>query len=220
MTTPQTSNDRRLVIFLIGWALIFVAWILPLPEPIVTEDRTIHLTQSAKLCLGILGMVVLFWVTEILPFAVTGFLGIVLLHAFGVQDFTKILAKGFGHPVVCFTIGVMFFSLAVTKTGLGNRAARIMLVRVGRSTRGVLFAFMATGTFISAWMSDAAVAAILMPIAVGILKAEGVQPLKSNFGKALLISCVWGPSIGGIATPAGAAAKPHRACFPQGHGRC
>jgi solute carrier family 13 (sodium-dependent dicarboxylate transporter), member 2/3/5 len=206
--TPQLSDGRRLVIFVVGCLLVLLAWALPVPEPIVADGKTIALTQSGKLCLGILALVVLFWMTEIMPFAITGFLAVVLLHAFGVQNFTAILAKGFGHPIATFVIGILLFSLAVTKTGLGNRLTRVLLAKVGRSSRRVLFAFMVTGGCLSAWMSDAAVAAILMPIAVGILRHEGVKPLESNFGRALLISCVWGPSIGGIATPAGAAPNP------------
>jgi solute carrier family 13 (sodium-dependent dicarboxylate transporter), member 2/3/5 len=205
----KLSDDRRLTVFLAGGFIILLAWFLPLPDPIVAPDgKAIALTQAGKVCLGILALVVLFWVTEIMPFAVTGFLGVVLLHALGVQDFGSILARGFGHPITCFVIGILLFSMAVTKTGLGDRLTRIVLTRVGRSSRRVLFAFMTTGAVLSAWMSDAAVAAILMPIAVGILRYEGVKPLESNFGRALLISCVWGPSIGGIATPAGAAPNP------------
>jgi solute carrier family 13 (sodium-dependent dicarboxylate transporter), member 2/3/5 len=206
--TSKLTTGRRLAVFLAGWIILFIAWSLPLPEPIVNEGKTVALTAGGKICLGILALVVLFWVTEIMPFAITGFLALVLLHAFGVQNFDVVLAKGFGHPIAAFVIGILLFSLAVTKTGLGDRLTRIVLGRVGRNSRRVLFAFMATGGLLSAWMSDAAVAAILMPIAVGILRHEGVRPLESNFGRALLMSCVWGPSIGGIATPAGAAPNP------------
>jgi sodium-dependent dicarboxylate transporter 2/3/5 len=54
------------------------------------------------------------------------------------------------------------------------------------------------------WITNMAVAAMLMPLAVAILREEGVTPLKSNFGRALLIACAWGSIIGGIATPSGA----------------
>lgn len=35
-----------------------------------------------------------------------------------------------------------------------------------------------------------------------------MEPMKSNFGKALMIACAWGPLIGGIGTPAGAGPNP------------
>lgn len=37
---------------------------------------------------------------------------------------------------------------------------------------------------------------------------EGLKPLKSNFGRALLIACAWGTIIGGIGTPSGAGPNP------------
>jgi sodium-dependent dicarboxylate transporter 2/3/5 len=58
------------------------------------------------------------------------------------------------------------------------------------------------------WITDMAVAAILMPLAKSICEEEGLKPMQSNFGKALLISCAYGPLIGGIATPAGCGANP------------
>ncbi|GAK60590.1 anion transporter [Candidatus Vecturithrix granuli] len=53
-----------------------------------------------------------------------------------------------------------------------------------------------------------AVAAMLLPLGMSILRDAGVEPLKSNFGRALMISCAWGALIGGIATPAGCGPNP------------
>lgn len=53
-----------------------------------------------------------------------------------------------------------------------------------------------------------AVAAVMLPIGVSILKDAKVKPLESNFGRALMISCAWGPLIGGITTPAGCGPNP------------
>lgn len=53
-----------------------------------------------------------------------------------------------------------------------------------------------------------AVAAILMPLGISILKQSGIKPLESNFGRGLMISCAWGPLVGGIATPSGCGPNP------------
>ena len=184
------------------------ASLLPSPDPLTIDDKTVFLTSEGKLALGILAMVVLFWMTEILPFAVTGFLALVLIHLLGVDDFKAVFARGFGHSIVAFILGVLFFSMAVTRSGLGKRVVYFALGKCGASPGAVLFAFLLTGALISMWISDTAVAAMLMPIAVSIAQDEGLEPLRSNFGKALLIACVFGPSVGGIATPAGAAPNP------------
>ncbi len=53
-----------------------------------------------------------------------------------------------------------------------------------------------------------AVAAIMLPLGVGVLRDAELKPLESNFGRALMIACAFGPLIGGIGTPAGTAANP------------
>jgi sodium-dependent dicarboxylate transporter 2/3/5 len=53
------------------------------------------------------------------------------------------------------------------------------------------------------WITEMAAAAMLMPLARSILQEEGVKPLESNFGKALMIATAWGPVVGGVGTPAG-----------------
>jgi sodium-dependent dicarboxylate transporter 2/3/5 len=58
------------------------------------------------------------------------------------------------------------------------------------------------------WVTDMALAAILMPLGKALLEEEKVKPLRSNFGRALMISCAWGPLIGGIGTPAGCGPNP------------
>jgi len=58
------------------------------------------------------------------------------------------------------------------------------------------------------WITDMAVAAMLMPLAKAILDEEGIKPLQSNFGRALMISTAWGPIIGGTGTPAGCGPNP------------
>jgi sodium-dependent dicarboxylate transporter 2/3/5 len=68
--------------------------------------------------------------------------------------------------------------------------------------------FITVGALLSGWITDMAVAAMLMPIAVTILKDAKAEPLKSNFGRALLIACAWGPLVGGVSTPAGCGPNP------------
>lgn len=209
------TDTKRLIIFTIGICFIIIAWLLPLPDSFYISGKFIELTQPGKMCLGILAMVILFWLTEIMPFAVSGLLAICLMHLLGVENFNDILAKGFGHPITCFILGILLLSLAVTKTGLGYRITHMLLSKVGKNPKTILLGFIFTGAVISMWMSDSAVAAFLMPIAVSIVRDQDLKPLESNFGKALLIACVWGPSVGGISTPAGAAPNPIVVSFLQ-----
>ncbi len=82
-----------------------------------------------------------------------------------------------------------------------------MLRVVGTRTDRVLLGFLVIGALLSMWITDMAVAAVLLPLGVGILRDAKLEPLKSSYGRALMISCAFGPLIGGIGTPAGAGAN-------------
>jgi sodium-dependent dicarboxylate transporter 2/3/5 len=198
------AERRRVAVVVLGLALVALSFALPTPPAVVTDGRAVELTRAGQTCLAVLAMAFLYWVTDVIPFPVTGLVAVALLHVLGVQDFDTTLARGFGHPITAFVVGIMLFSLAVTKTGIGRRITLRVLERWGRSTRMTLFAFLAVGAFISAFMSDAAVAAMMVPIAADLARSQSLPPLQSNFAKSLLIACCWGPSVGGIATPAGA----------------
>lgn len=99
-------------------------------------------------------------------------------------------------------------SAFINKSGLGKRLVNICLSITGNSTKFILLGFIVTGVILSMWISNMAVAAMLMPLAKSLLDEEGVEPLKSNFGKALMMSVAWGSLIGGFGTPAGNGPNP------------
>jgi sodium-dependent dicarboxylate transporter 2/3/5 len=147
------------------------------------------------------------WVTETLPFAATGLLVILLIPLFGIADYRTVVRAGFGDAVITFFIGVLLLSGAFTRSGLGTRLAGQVLLRVGTRTDRVLLGFLVVGTFISMWITDMAVAAMLLPVARGIATDANLARGHSNFGRALMIAVAFGRLIGGIATPAGAGAN-------------
>ena len=142
-----------------------------------------------------------------MPFAATSLVVLVLIPAFGITDFASAVNAGFGSPLIVFFIGVLFLSTGFTFSGLGTRMVLHVLRLAGTRTDRVLLGFLVVGALLSMWITDMAVAAVMLPLGVGVLKDAGLKPLQSNFGRALMISCAYGPLIGGIGTPAGAAAN-------------
>jgi sodium-dependent dicarboxylate transporter 2/3/5 len=189
-------------------ALLLLVHFLPTPSPLERAGQIVELSVPGKACLAILTFAVLLWVTEAIPFAVTALFVVLLIPVFGIADYDAVVRAGFGDPIITFFIGVLILSAAFTRSGLGTRLALQILLRVGTRTDRVLLGFLAVGTVISMWITDMAVAAMLLPLGVGLLKDAGLRPLHSNFGRALMIACAFGPLIGGIATPAGTGANP------------
>ncbi len=164
--------------------------------------------EAAMAALGVLAFCLVLWVTEALPFHITGLLSLALLTLLKVGKYKDIISTGFGNDIVVFFIGVLVLGAFITKSGLGKRISTVILSITGNDTRLIVLGFLVTGTLLSMWITDMAVAAMLMPLARAILQEEGVPPMKSNFGKALMISVAWGALIGGIATPAGCGSNP------------
>ena len=187
-------------------ALLAVAY-LPLPEGLLTAGE-VTLSPAGRVSVGTLAFCLVLWMTEALPFHITGLLGMIALDLQGTAGFSEIVKLGFGNQIIVFFIGVLCISSFISRSGLGKRLCLFVLSRTGNSTGAILLGFLTVGALLSMWVTDMAVAAILMPLAKAMLEEEGLQPLKSNFGKALMISCAWGPLIGGIGTPAGAGPNP------------
>ncbi len=207
MTSRTKIENKQLIYLIAAFVAMIVIRIIPISESIrIIGDA--ELTRSGQTALGVLIFALILWMTEAIPFHVTGLLSIVLLTLFKTDTYNNIVAIGFGNNIVTFFIGVLVLSAFITVSGLGRRIGMLILSKTGNSTKNILFGFLLTGTVLSMWVTNMAVAAMLMPLAVGILEEEGLKPLKSNFGRALLIACAWGSIIGGIATPSGAGPNP------------
>lgn len=209
MLKTRTSGEtiKKGVIIIIALAVLTALSIVPLPERWRVLEQT-TLDMNGQRALAVLVFALILWMTEAVPFHITGLLGVISLAVLKIGSFQTIVREGFGNHIVIFFIGVLVLSAFVMRSGLGKRIAVTILSITGNSTRTILFGFLAAGMLLSMWITDMAVAAMLMPLGRAILEEEGVKPLKSNFGKALMISCAWGPIIGGIGTPAGCGPNP------------
>ncbi len=192
---------------LLAVGLMLVVHALPVPSAIVRGGDVVALTIDGKACLAILTFAIALWVTEAIPFAVTALFVLVLIPVLGIADYATVVRAGFGNPLITFFIGVLFLSTGFTRSGLGSRLVLQVLRAVGTRTDRVLLGFLLVGALLSMWITDMAVAALLLPLGVGVLRDAGLKPRESNFGRALMIACAFGPLIGGIATPAGTGAN-------------
>lgn len=191
------------VSILIALAVMILIIKLPLPQSVLTINGA-DLTEAGRISLGVLIFCLMLWVTEPMPFHITGLIGLILLALMKIDTFAGAVKTGFGNDTVVFFIGVLTLSAFMSLSGLGKRISMLILSRTGNKTSTILLGFLIVGTLLSMWVTDMAVAAMLMPLGKAMLEEEGLEPKKSNFGKALMISCAWGPIIGGVGTPAGA----------------
>ena len=198
---------------------MLLVYALPTPAPLEQDGDTIALTVNGKACLAVLAFAVTLWVTEALPFAVTSLFVLLLIPIFGIADYETVVAAGFGNPIITFFIGVLILSSGFGRSGLGARLVLHVLRIFGTRTDRVLLGFLTVGAMLSMWITDMAVAAILLPLGVGVLRDARLEPLKSNFGRALMIACAYGPLIRGDCDPGWNGCQPDRHQLPARAGR-
>ena len=208
VASGRATGRRKSATLFLAVAILVGIYVLPEPEPLQRAGNVIALTSEGKACLAILAFAVTLWVTETLPFAATSLLIVLLIPAFGLASFNSVVAAGFGSPVIVFFIGVLILTSGFSRSGLGTRLVYLLLMRVGTRVDRVLLGLLAAGSFISWWVTDMAVAAMLLPLGVGLLRDAGLRPENGgNVGRAVMIATAFGALIGGIATPAGTAAN-------------
>lgn len=211
-TVPGKSNGLSLDLkrwIYIGVSIIVLMFIMNISLPAsFTDIQDAPLTAEGQKALAVLVFSLILWITEAIPFHFTGLLSMALLALTGIDSFSNIVQIGFGNNNVVFFIGVFILSAFINKSGLGKRIVISCLSITGNNTKYILLGFITVGALLSMWISNMAVAAMLMPLAKSLLDEEGVKPMESNFGKALLIAVAWGSLIGGFGTPAGNGPNP------------
>ncbi|WP_197374260.1 SLC13 family permease [Mycolicibacterium baixiangningiae] len=171
--------------------------------------------QQQTLAGVLLGVIVL-WICEAVPIPIGGLLGVAVVVFLGVAPADDVLGA-FGSSTIFTFIGAFILAQAMLKHGLARRFAfRILaLPRIGSSTTGVIVAFGLITAGLSAFVSNTATVAMLLPTALGILgviaklmQDRGVveadfDPLRIRVGSAIMLMLAYGASVGGLLTPVG-----------------
>lgn len=161
-------------------------------------------------------LVIVWWITEAVPLAVTALLGIVLCVLLGVGDEDTVFGA-FGSDTIFVLLGGFVIARAMSVHGLDRRLAfRILSIRgVAQSPVRMVVAFGAMTALVSAFISNTATATMVFPIGLGIIGAvsaistttTGRDLRRSRISTALMLMIAYGASIGGLFTPIGA---PHQ----------
>lgn len=150
-------------------------------------------------------LMAVWWVTEIVPLAITSLLPIVLFPMLGIMNGREVSTTYFNHVIFLF-IGGFLVALAIQKWNLHRRIAINILNLIGLSPGKILVGFILASSFLSMWISNTATAMLMVPILLSIIqKLEEVNGREKMryFSIGLLLSIAYGCSIGGIATLVG-----------------
>ncbi len=155
--------------------------------------------------LAIAILMAIWWITEIIPLAVTALIPVVAFPLFGVMDGKAVSSTYFNHVIFLF-IGGFLVALAMQKWNLHKRIALKILMVTGTSPARILLGFMLATAFLSMWISNTATAMMMVPILLSIVQKLEEHIEKSDLKRytiGLLLGVAYSASIGGIATLVG-----------------
>ena len=163
------------------------------------------LTPEGHRLAAVMALVIVFWTTEALPLAVTALLGPALAVMLRVAPVGVVLAP-FANPLIFLFIGSFILARALFVHRVNERIAYGVLSwrLIGARPTRILVAYGALAAFLSAWMSNTATTAMLVPIGVSLIVfMESEAKLPKRYGTALMLMTAYGCSMGGMATPVG-----------------
>lgn len=175
----------------VGVALGVVLFLLPLPD---------ELTAQGKDALVLFILIIYFWATEALPLPVTALAagaGLVLL---GVVETSNQAWTPYAQDTIFLLLGSLILADAVTKTGMDRVLAAKFLARLGGSTDALLFGIVVVSTLSAMLVSSHAIAAVMLPLVLSVLRATGLIRRK-NIAAAYMLAIAFGTGIAGLATP-------------------
>jgi sodium-dependent dicarboxylate transporter 2/3/5 len=192
---------RTIVGLVMSPVLFAVVLLFPVPS----------IRPAAHRLAAILAAVIVLWVTEAIPLPLTALLGAaacVLLQVAGAGE----VFQPFADPLIFLFIGSFILARAIFLHRLDRRLAFgiLSLPWIGGRPVRILFAFGAVTAFISAWIANAATTAMMFAIAMSIINylfdPRHGRPLASKtYATGLLLMTTFAASVGGLATPVGAA---------------
>ncbi len=154
------------------------------------------MTTEMMTVFAILGISVIFLVTEWIPMEVTALLTLGAVAVSGLISPIDALA-GFSNPAVVTVWAVFILSGGLTRTGVANMIGRLVLRLSGRSESLLVVVIMTCAGGMSAIMNNVAVAALMMPVVMDIARSTGTPASR------LLLPLAYGSLLGGLTTQIG-----------------
>ena len=184
-----TNYIKRSVIIAIALAVGFLLYgLLPYEEP----------TNKG---LALLAFVAILWLTEAIHITVTALLVPVLAILLGLES-TKSALQAFANPTIFLFFGGFAIATALSVQKLDKYIAhKVIAIARGNFLLAVFFLFLATA-LLSMGISNTATAAMIIPLAMGLLKNIDYESNKGTYAFVIL-GIAYSASIGGMGTLVG-----------------
>ena len=201
--SSRFETMRKIIGAIAGPLCAIIVWLMPIES----------LSESAHSLLAVMSLIAIWWITEPVPIPVTSLLGPTLCTVLGIVPMEDAF-ESFANPMIFLFLGGFLLAKAMMVNNLDKRIAYgIMSMKwVGDSPRRIFLAIGLACMLCSGWISNTATAAMMFPIALGLLEtiremmmANGKTIDLSNYKYAtgLMLMTAYACSIGGVLTPIG-----------------
>ncbi|MCL0044104.1 anion permease [Dehalococcoidia bacterium] len=176
--TGITYDSRTMAKLLVSLAVFLLLLLGPLPGDLPPQGQRV---------VAVVGLAVSLWITQVIPFAITGLLAVVLLVLLnGTKDLETALS-GFASPVAYFLIGILALGLGVRNSGLAERVAGMFIAQARGRPRLLFVQMLASFPLVTFLLPSATTRnAILIHVYDQVLERWEI-PRGAPLAKALMI---------------------------------
>lgn len=200
------SNRGKLIALIAGPILGLITFFL-LPESYTNSTGAeIPFSYEGRACLGVTVWMAVWWFTEALPIAATAMLPLVAYPLLQITT-AKAAMSNYASGTIFLFLGGFLIAAGIHRWHLDRRIALLTLKFFGTKPSQMVMGLMFATAFLSAWVSNTATAAMMVPIAIAVLgvvrstqKSEVIGKDERNFGISVLLSIAYAASIGGMVT--------------------
>ncbi|XP_006559632.1 protein I'm not dead yet isoform X4 [Apis mellifera] len=175
----KTDNCGKLLIqfLLIYWkSFVIILWPLILLPIFIIETTEV----KAMRCLYVIGLMAMFWMTEVLPLPITGLIPIFLYPLMGIMS-TGDTCMCYMNDTTMMFIGSMVIAIVIENSGLHIRIALLIIKLIGCSHRRLTLGLFCVTMFLSMWISNTAATTMMLPIVEIVLLELEAQGLGDMF---------------------------------------
>ena len=185
-----TRKKWLIISFILSISLFY----FPSPEGLSSEG---HRTL-------IIAMIVLILIiSESIPLPAVAILILIMQVILGI-DTPDGVASTFMSDAVFFIMGSLMLAVSIVSQGLDKRLALGIINITGNKTWRISVGFISVSAFLSSFIGEHTVAAMMLPVALSLIKNAGLPLDKSTqLSNLLLFSIAYGCVMGSIGTPSG-----------------
>ena len=140
--------------------------------------------EPSTIALLILLVTIILFVTELLPIPVTAVSSALAMGIFGVIPFSTAFS-GFSNDVTIMVIGAMIVGEALFETGVADKLGNSIVRMVGSNERAFLIVCILVSAILSAFLSNAAVVAMMLPLVSATAERSNGKIKKKNIYMAV-----------------------------------